>query len=324
MKAGLPRLHRLVAPFVVVSVVLLAAGGVIRAAYPERPITYIIPFNPGGQSDVEARRQQPYLEQMLGVSVQIQYKVGGGGSVGWSELVRSRPDGYTIAGINLPHIILQPLQRGDAGYRTEQLKVVAWFQNTPIGLAVLKSSRFQSLADFIDYARANPGAITVAGSGTYTGHHLATVQLEKLAGIQVTYVPFTGAAPQLTAFLGGHVAAMMGNSDDLVQHKDRIRVLAIGSAVRFEALPDVPTFRELGFDMTPSIDRGVAVPAGTPDAVVQKLEQAFLAIVRRPEVRRQMIEQGFVPLEMGAEESQAYVERKTIEYQELLKALGQL
>lgn len=324
MNSRVRRLSRAAVPFVVATLAVLAGTGITQAAYPERPITYIIPFNPGGQSDVEARRQQPYLEKMLGVSVQIQYKVGGGGSVGWAELARSRPDGYTIAGINLPHIILQPLQRGDAGYRTEQLKVVAWFQNTPIGLAVLKSSRFQSLADFIEYARANPGAITVAGSGTYSGHHLATVQIEKLGDIRVTYVPFTGAAPQLTSFLGGHVAAMMGNSDDLVQHKDRIRVLAIGSAVRFEALPDVPTFRELGFDMTPSIDRGVAVPAGTPDAIVQRLEQAFLAIVRTPEVRRQMIEQGFVPLEMGAEEGQAYVARKTEEYRELLKALGQL
>ncbi|BAS27830.1 bug family protein [Limnochorda pilosa] len=307
-----------------VMILVTVLGASAQAGYPERAVTYIIAFNPGGQSDVEARRQQPYLEKTLGVSVQVQYKVGGGGSVGWAELAHARPDGYTIAGINMPHIVLQPLQRGDAGYETDQLRPVAWFQNTPIGLAVLRSSPFQTLEDVIAYAKENPGALTVGGSGTFSGHHLATTQLEKLAGIHVTYVPFTGAAPQVAAFLGGHVAAAMGNSDDLVQHRDRIRVLAIGSEQRFEALPDVPTFRELGFEMTPSIDRGVAVPAGTPDEVVRTLEEAFLEIVRTPEVRRQMVEQGFAPLEMGADEAQAYVDRRKQEYMELLRNLGQL
>lgn len=289
--------------------------------YPVKPITYLICFDPGGQSDVEARRQQPVLEKILGVPVVITYKTGGGGSVGWSELVNSKPDGYTIAGNNIPHIILQPMQRENAGYKTEELLPVAMFQATPIGLAVLKSSPFQTLDDFIAYAKKNPGVITVAGSGTYSGHHLGYLQLEKLAGIKVTYIPFTGAAPQVQAFLGGHVTAILANSNDLVQHKDRIRILAMGSEKRFPSLPDVPTFRELGYDMTPSIDRGVCVPPGTPEDRIKALESAFLSIAQDPGIQKQMIDQGFVPVAMGAEEFAEYIARKTEEYREALKEL---
>ncbi|MBO8127294.1 MAG: tripartite tricarboxylate transporter substrate binding protein [Firmicutes bacterium] len=292
------------------------------ADYPKKPITYIIPFNPGGQSDLEARRQQPLLEKILGVSVVITYKAGGGGSVGWTELVNSPPDGYTIAGNNIPHIILQPLQRENAGYQTADLEPVALFQTTPIGLAVLKSAPFKTLGEFIAYAKENPGAITVAGSGTYTGHHLAYLQFQKLTNTKLTYVPFTGAAPQVTAFLGGHTMAIFGNSNDLVQHKDRIRILAIGSEERFAALPEVPTFKELGLDMTPSIDRGVCVPTGTPPERIKVLEKAFLTIAKDPEIQEKMISQGFVPKALGAEEFRAYIARKTDEYIEILKELG--
>lgn len=296
---------------------------VLAADFPTKSITYIIPFDPGGQSDIDARRQQPLLEQILGVPVIVTYKPGGGGSAGWIELVQSRPDGYTIAGINIPHIILQPLQRKNAGYRTEDLEPLCLFQRTPIGIAVLKSSPFQALEDFIAYAKENPGAITIAGSGTYTGHHIAYMQLEKLTGAKFTYIPFTGAAPQVTAFLGGHTTALLGNSNDLVQHQDRIRVLAIGAEERFPLLPDVPTFKELGYNMAPSIDRGVSLPKGTPEDRIEILEQAFLQVISDPEIQKQAFAQGLVPLVMGREELKQYIAEKTEEYKALLQFVGQ-
>lgn len=114
-------------------------GARAQKAYPTKSITYLITFNPGGQSDREARRQQPYLEKILGVKIVVDYKVGGGGALGWSELVRGKPDGYLMAGINIPHIILQPLQQ-KTGYTTEQIVPISLFQRTPLGLAVLKKS----------------------------------------------------------------------------------------------------------------------------------------------------------------------------------------
>ena len=241
--------------------------------------------------------------------------------MGWAELANSKPDGYTIAGNNIPHIILQPLQRKNAGYQLEDLEPVALFQATPIGLAVLKTSPIRSLKDFVAYAKGNPGAITIAGSGTYTGHHLGHLQFQKLAGIKVTYIPFTGAAPQVAAFLGGHAMAILANSNDLVQHQDKIRILAMGSEKRFAALPEVPTFKELGYQMTCSIDRGVCVPKGTPEERIKILESAFLKIARNREIQRQMVEQGFVPVAMDVAASKKYIADLTVDYTELVKEL---
>lgn len=286
---------------------LLLLSGPAMAEFPEKAITYSIPFGPGGQSDLEARRQQPLLEKYLGVDVIVQYKPGGGGSVGWAELVQKKPNGYFISGINIPHIILQPLARGNAGYETDQLQPIALFQATPIGLAVLKESEFKSLEDLVKYAKQNPGAVTVGGSGTWSGHHIAHLQFSDMAGIEMTYIPESGAAKSIASFLGGHVKAVWANSNDLVQHEDKIRILAFGSEEPFPNIPDVPTFKSLGYDLLASIDRGAGAPPGTPEDRIRILEEAFLKIADDPKIRDQMKKDGFVPLAMGAEAARAYI-----------------
>jgi len=293
--------------FLVLALVAFAAPAVAADKFPSESITYSIPFNPGGQSDLEARRQQPLLEKYLDTDVVIQYKPGGGGSVGWAELMQKKPNGYFISGINIPHIILQPLARGDAGYQTEDIQPIALFQATPIGLAVLKDSPFQTLEDLVAHAKENPGAVVVAGSGTWSGHHIANLQLQDMAGIELTYMPHKGAAPSVAAFLGGHVQALWANSNDLVQHADKIRVLAFGTKKPFFAMPDVPTFESKGYKLYASIDRGAGAPPGTPADRVKVLEDAFLKIANDPGIQEQMKRDGFVPLSMGAEESAAYI-----------------
>ncbi len=303
--------------FVVLCVCTLAIPAL--AGYPEKPITYQIPFGPGGQSDLEARRQQPLLEKALGVKVIVQYKPGGGGSIGWANLISQKPDGYFISGINIPHIVLQPLARGNAGYETDQLKPIALFQATPIGLAVLKDSPFKNLKDLVTYAKENPDAIVCGGSGTWSGHHIAHLQFSKAAGIKMTYIPSKGAAKSVAAFLGGHVMALWGNSNDLVQHADKIRVLAFGTREPFPNMPDAPTFESLGYKIYASIDRGAGAPPETPDEVIQVLEKAFLGIANDPKVKEQMKKDGFVPIAMGAAESKAYIAEKVVEWAPVVK-----
>lgn len=290
--------------------------------YPTKQITYSIPFNPGGQSDVAARRQQPYLKKELGVPVVIQYKPGGGGSLGWSDLVKEKPNGYFISGINLPHIILQPLLRKNAGFKTDQIQPIAIFQATPIGLAVPKSSGITTLKQFIAKAKAKPGSITVAGSGTYSGHQMAFFELQQLAGIKMQYIPFTGAAPEVKAFLGGQTDAIFANSSDLVTYKDKMNILAIGSDKTFQPLPNVKTFKEQGIDMTAGIDRGVGVPKGTDPKIVSKLEKAFLDIVTKPSIKQEMYKEGLEPKALGVKESEAYIKKKEDMYMPILKKLG--
>ncbi|MGD9017297.1 MAG: tripartite tricarboxylate transporter substrate binding protein [Desulfobacterales bacterium] len=289
------------------------------AGFPEKAITYQIPFGPGGQSDLEARRQQPLLEKALGEKMIVQYKPGGGGSVGWADLIQQKPDGYFISGINIPHIILQPLARGNAGYETKQLEPIALFQATPIGLAVLKDTPFENLEGFVEHAKANPGAVICGGSGTWSGHHIAHLQFGKMAGISMTYIPSKGAADSIAAFLGGHVKAVWANSNDLVQHADKIRVLAFGTKKPFAGMPEVPTFESLGYKLYASIDRGAGAPPGTPDDVLDILEKAFLDIANDPSIQAQMEKEGFVPLSMGREETKAYIDDLVEEWTPVVK-----
>lgn len=289
-------------------------------AYPNKSITYLVTFDPGGQSDREARRQQPILEKVLGQKVVVDYKTGGGGALGWSELVNSKPDGYLMAGINIPHIILQPAQQ-KTGYTTEQIVPVALFQRTPLALAVLKTSPYQDLKGLLVAAKEKPGELSVGGSGTFSGHHVATLRLQKMAGTKFNYLPFTGAAPQMTAFLGNHVNAVFANSDDLVKYADSIRVLAVATESRFFGFPDVPTFRESGYDLVESIDRGVGLPAKTPENVVKTLEAALMQVATDPAIQQQMKKEGFVPLAMGHEETKAYIAKMSAIYKETLKDL---
>lgn len=301
------------------SCVVVFTGPAMAGQFPSKAITYQIPFGPGGQSDLEARRQQPLLEKALGVKVIVQYKPGGGGSIGWATLIKQKADGYFISGINIPHIVLQPLARGNAGYETDQLKPIALFQATPIGLAVLKDSQINSLEDLIAEAKKNPGAITCGGSGTWSGHHIAHLQFGKMAGIKMTYIPSKGAAKSVAAFLGGHVKALWANSNDLVQHADKINVLGFGTKAPFANMPDVPTFESKGYKLYASIDRGAGAPPGTPDDIVKVLEKAFLEIASNPDVIKQMRKDGFVPLAMGAKASKEYIMKKIPEWEPVVK-----
>jgi len=303
------------------TIVLGAAAVPIWAAdYPTKQISYLIVFDPGGQSDREARRQQPHLERILKQKVVIDYKVGGGGALGWRELTRSKPDGYFIGGFNIPHIILQPLQQ-EVGYKTDQIVPVAIFQRTPLALIVQAKSQFKTLQEFVDYAKKNPGALTMGGTGPFSNHHMATLRLQKTAGVRLTYVPFTGSAPMMMAVLGGHVAGTFANSDDLVKFKDQIRILGFATEERFPDFPSIQTFKEMGQDIVLATDRGVAVPPGTPEAVIQKLEAAFLEIARNPDIQAEMKKQGFVPVAMGHRESKAYIEKTAVVFKELVADL---
>jgi len=205
-------------------------GSASAEDYPNKTLTYIMAFNPGGESDITARMQEKPLAKYFGQNVKISYKIGGGGSIAWSELVSSvKPDGYTVAGHNLPHIVLQPLERGDAGYDTLDLKSVYFFESTPNLLVVRKDSEFETLEDLVEYAKDNPGVVTVGGSGASTANDLGTERLNREADIELTYIPFSGSGAAVPALLGGHVTALMTYSTMGVQYKDKFRPLAIAS-----------------------------------------------------------------------------------------------
>ncbi|CUX82600.1 MAG: TRAP-type sulfolactate uptake system substrate-binding component SlcH [Roseibaca calidilacus] len=264
------------------SALLGAVAGLALAApafaqdFPERAIEYIIPFNPGGESDITARMQEPMMEEALGVSVNVRHQPGGGGAVAWAEFQgNAEPDGHEIIGINLPHIVGQPIQRDNAGYETEGFDIITWFHFTPHVLVVRADSPFQTLEDLVTFAKENPQSLTVGGSGTFSGNHLETLRMEQLTEADVTYIPFTGTGPLPAAILGGHVGAVISNSTLGVQMGDDVRVLAVASEERLDVLPDTPTFRELGYDIVGGTYRGVAAPKGTPAERIEMLADLF-------------------------------------------------
>ena len=298
-------------------------GGGAGAAenFPQKRIDYVLPFDAGGESDITARLQQEKLAEVLGQSVNISYKPGAGGALGWSELTRTAPDGYTVMGSNLPHIILQPMLRDDAGYETEDLKQVYIFQSTPNALLVPADSDIQTLDDFIAAAEENPGGMSIGGSGDFSANHIGTLMLGDMAGIDITYTPFSGTGTAVPALLGGHVDALMSYSPQITQLGDQVRAIAVATEERMPGLPDVPTFTEQGHELVDGAYRGISVPKETPDDIVQKLADAFKTVNEDPELVKAFEEQAFVLENYGPEEAAALTEERTAVYEDLLTRL---
>lgn len=301
----------------VLSTLVMVGAGLAFAGYPERPITYIISFNPGGESDITARMQEPLLEEALGVDVNVTHKPGGGGAVAWSEFQRTaKPDGYTLIGTNIPHIIGQPLLRKDSGYETDGFDMIMWFHFTPNALIVRADSPFKTLKDFIEYAKAHPKVITVGGSGTYSANHLETLRLEREAGIKLTYIPHTGTGPLAPAILGGHLSALMNYSMLPAQLGNKVRVLAVASEERVEALPDAPTFKEQGYDIVGGAFRGVAAPKGTSKEIIAKLADAFTKANKK--IAGKQVPLGFVMTYATEDQAKALVDKMRKSYSDVI------
>ncbi len=290
--------------------------------FPSKPIKFLVPFNPGGQSDTAVILMRPGLEEALKQEIVMQHRPGGGGSVGWTMLSQEKPDGYMMAITNLPHIVVQPLMTKGVKYKTSDLAPVYLYAQSPGGIAVKKDSPFKTLQDLVDYAKTNPQKVSIGGTGKFTGNHLGYLQFSQAAEIDTSYVSFNGAAPQTAALLGGHTMATYGGTFIFANNREELRVLAIATDERLKDFPDVPTFKELGYDIVGGIDRGVTVPAGTPKEIIQKLADAIAVAVKKPKFISGMEELGFHLVNLGPDEYAAFIEKQTKLYLDVLKKGG--
>jgi len=298
-----------------------AAFTAAAAAYPTKSVDYIIPFGPGGESDITARLQQPFFKQMFGQDLVVSYKPGGGGAVGWAELNKHPGDGHTIMGVNLPHIVLQPAEK-NVGYKTEDLTVVYWFHFTPDAIVVKADSPYKTLQDLIDDAKKNPGKVTFSGSGKGTANHLAQVRFDKMAGIKTTYVAFAGTGPSNTALLGGQTSAAWGYTTSAASLGDQARVLAVAMEERHPSFPDAPTFKELGYDLVSGAYRGIAVPNSTPEDIRKKLSDMIGKINADPEFKKKMLDGGYAMLDVPYEKNAEFMEKQSKAFIEAAKEAG--
>lgn len=291
--------------------------------FPSKSISYIIPFGPGGESDISARHQQPFFKKLMGQDLVISYKPGGGGAVGWSQLNSMGKDGYTMMGINLPHIIIKPRQK-DVGFKTDDIEGFHIFHYTPDAIVVTEDSEFKTLQDFIDFAKANPGKLTLSGSGKGTANHLAQITFDKLAGVKTTYVAFKGTGAAVQALLGKQVKAEWGYTSVGAKHAGKARMLAVAMEERHPSFPDVPTFKELGFDIVSGAYRGIAVPKGTPADIKAKLSDAISKVNADPDFRKKMEADGFALIDITADKYADFIAEKTEGYVEAAKTAGVL
>ena len=290
--------------------VVFAAG---HGNYPNKPVSYIIPFGPGGESDITARHQQPYFKKMFNKDLIISYKPGGGGAVGWSQLNGIKGDGYTIMGINLPHIVIKPKQK-DVGFTTEEIAGVYIFHYTPDALVVTADSPFKTLQAIIDYAKKNPGNLTASGSGKGTANHLAQVRFDQMAGVRTTYVAFKGTGKAVTALLGDQVKAQWGYTSVGAKHEGKVRLLAVAMEKRHPRFPDVPTFKELGFDLVSGAYRGIAVPKSTPEPIRAKLSEMIAQINADADFRQRMENDGMALLDVNYMDYKDFVDAQAKVY----------
>jgi len=260
------------------AVVVLAFGAAFplcAAEFPEKEVSIIIPWAPGGATDLIFRAVAAASQQHLGQAIVIVNRAGGGGAVGYTEGAQAKPDGYTLTAAVTPLTIL-PHQVKTA-FTYKDFEPVINVVSDPSMFLVRADAPWKTLQEFLDQARKNPGMISVGNSGAGGGVHLVALAFEKAAGVKFNHIPFSGGGPSVTALLGGHINAVSVSPPEGINHvrAGKLRIIALFSEKRFEMFPDVPTVKEQGLNFTMGMWRGVAAPKGTPPEAIRKLHDAF-------------------------------------------------
>jgi len=250
--------------------------------YPSKPVSLLVPFPPGGVADTVGRPVAEAMGRALKQSVIVENKGGAGGGIGMGQVAKAKADGYSLL-MALSSIVVLPeadkvLKRAPM-FTLDQLRPVARFTADPTALVVRADSPWKTYKDFMAAVKARPGAVTFGSSGNYGTMHVPMEQLKAATSTFMLHVPYTGAGPAVLALLAGQVDALATGPSSIMQHvrAGRLRVLAHWGEGRLAALPDVPSFKELGVPISYSQWSGLFVPAGTPEPVVAKLRQAAKA-----------------------------------------------
>ncbi len=305
-----------------VLVASLASAPALAQPCPDRNLMYWQAFPPGGESDLSARHQQIVLKKKCpAIDAVIQYKAGAGGALLWSTLNTLAGDGVNIAGVNLPHMVLQPME-GQVQYKTDDVTPVYWFHYTPDALVVPEASPLKNFADFVKAAKAQPEKLNLGGSGLNSANHAAHQRLNQAFGVKTTYVPFKGTGDMTMAVLGGHVDGSMTYTAFAINNKTKVRALAVAMDSRHPLLPDVPTFKELGVDWVDGAYRGIGVPKSTPLDARKRLSDLWALLNADPEMKELAAKSGFELVNVGVAQMDVFMKERTRVYTEMGRQMG--
>jgi tripartite-type tricarboxylate transporter receptor subunit TctC len=300
----------------------LSSMAAFAQACPEKNLNYHQAFPPGGESDISARHQQVVLKKKCAsIDTVIQYKAGAGGALMWTQMNSLPADGLNVVGVNLPHIVLQPIE-GQVQYKTSDVTPVYWYHYTPDALIVPANSPHKTFAEFIKAAKDKPGNLSLAGSGLNSANHVAHERLNQVFNIATTYVPFKGTGDLTASVVGAQVDGAMSYTSFALNQKGKVRALAVAMDKRHPLLPDVPTFKELGVDWIDGAYRGIGVPKSSTPEQRKRLSELWASLNNDAEMKDLAAKSGFELVNIGVEQMDAFMRDRTKVYTDVANKMG--
>lgn len=298
-----------------------AAPALAQSSYPNKPITLVVPFAPGGGNDILARLIAPKMSQQLGQSIVIENKPGAGGNLGAEFVARAAPDGYTFV-IASSQVTMNPYLGMKVPFRIEKdFEPVGLIASVPLMLVANVDQPYKSLREFIDHARANPGKISYSSPGPGTPQHLAGEVFAKLSKTELLHVPYRGTGPSISDLMGGQVQVSFATFASAIQYvrAGKLRAIGIAGQRRTPLMPDLPTFGDAGLTgYDAELWYSLLAPAKTPRAVVDKVNAALLTALKSPDVVDQLARQGFEAKGSNPDELRAYIGRELTRWQRVI------
>lgn len=315
---------KLVTTFVTAALALCGMPAA-EAAYPEKPITMIVPFPPGGPTDLVARVLAKAMGEQVGQPIVVENRGGANGNIGAALAAKAPPDGYTIL-YNTSAVALSPALYKTLTYDVlRDLAPVALAAVVPLALVVHPSVPASNVKEFVAYVKANPGKLSYGSAGTGNVTHLGALQFLQANGLEAVHIPYKGSAPADMDLVGGQIQFLTDTVNSVMAFvKDkRIRMLAVTTAKRMSLFPDVPTLAESGMKgFEVGAWQGVMVPAGTPKPVIQKLNAELMRALQNAEVKEKLAQQGAEPLGSTPEEYGAYIRKEIDRWGQLIRQAG--
>lgn len=304
----------------------LAPTASARAEYPERPITLIIPFAPGGSTSIVGRAIADKMTEILGQKLIVENRPGAGGTVGTKAVAGAEPDGYTIALGYTGTLAIGPTLYTKAGYDPRKdFAAIGAIGHAPNSIVVHPSFPAKTLGEFVTYAKANPEKVSFGSAGAGSASHITGEYFASIAGIKIVHIAYKGTGPAMADVLGGHIPMVIAPipATHANASAGTLRALAVTSAKRTTQLPDVPTIAEAGYpNFEASLTYGLIAPAATPRSIVDKLNQALRTALASDDVRRRLMQDGTEPTPGTPEQYATFIDEDETRWSKVIKASG--
>ncbi|WP_448035185.1 Bug family tripartite tricarboxylate transporter substrate binding protein [Bradyrhizobium liaoningense] len=296
----------------------------LAADYPARPVKWVVGYPPGGATDILARLLGQRLSEKLGQQFVVENKPGAGNNIATESVVKAEPDGYTLQLVNPANYINASLYKNLSFNFVQDIAPVASFQRVPNVMTVNKDVPAKTVAEFIDYVKANPGKVNMASSGNGTSVHLSGEMFMAMTGCKMQHVPYRGAAPAITDLLGGQVQVIFDNMPSIIQHirSGALRALGVTTAQRSPQLPVVPTIAETVKGYEASALFGMGAPKNTPKEIIAKLNSEVNAVLKEPDMAKRLVELGGEPRVQTPEAFGEEIKAETEKWKKVVEFAG--